>query len=1314
MSNYNPYTPPPRIISSSRYLPKLTTITETPLSKRRLAILSRVGSPKAYSSHIPHKYVPPRPRQIDTSEIDVSADRYRNRRNRENEVIEEKAEPTNALQKEESVDDIPGKGRSTIRRDRALVRLRTVRLRSRSPSPKIEEKVEPKEEIKLEEIKVEEKINDIDPGYGSSERSSSGSWRNNFEGELDLYEKKVTSPTAKTPGENFFEKYHIRDVESINTHYLTMEDVPAERRDSVRRRSNGKLPSFKEICSDISSDKIDDDLNAGELRRRASLIIEEEINKIRKTESGTMLCLLEQQVADLEDCDSDKRKSRKVKKLRQKITAKTSIENSEPKSQIKAVISVEIEEKQFSPLQIGDTDEVSNKTFKLPLRKKKKLTDVDAKITCDPIVSPTTLNDSAQTVTPKENIVGEAKCAEIKTNEKDDSKTHEAVVNIKTKSVDLDSKLLLDKDEVKVNEAPGESKKLKKIVKSKPLEKAEVETAPKKMIPIQKDVSVDDFWGMLNSRETAVFSKRKQQVNDDKRKTIFGWSEEADDKSTSPTDASERKSVLKNKPTSLDKIKTTAAEAPKKIEPPGVNEKVQTSKIDSAIATDRGKLTIEKVLEKSENDLSSSETKAEKIEPKLTEPKVDQKLEENAAKINKLEKSTADAPKADKVSNAKPEEKASENKKINEKVSPKQMVTNTKEEAPLKLQAVPKPSNLNLAKIIDSSDLPEDKNLSPKSPPWKSPKKISGKPQETPKSPPWKIQSRVEEKTPESPKSPPWKLTKKVEDELPETPKTPPSKLENKTEEKLPDTPKSPPWKLPKKVDEKLPESPKSPPWKLQSKAEPKIPETPKGHPWKVLKKVEEKVSPTVETLKKESNMTDIKDEAKVEPPKSPAKKLSLKNKEKIPDTKDDELIKSSKPPANKTSDQKMPPDNKSTPTVILDDVKKESDTNVKSLAADQSPKASLDSQKVNEQVGVVSVKKKKASVRSEGQKLETEEAKVLNETKNTQAELLNTDEPTLVNSNSKKTLGKLSKFPTLNNLNSISVNEAIADNQQQHTDQSNICDTIENKTIDSQASQIDEQISVASESPKASTPPTTEAPSKEEPESESESSSYEDDSEESSDEMEKKKDFNPQKKVKLDFTQMRKCYGGKDEKPLVTLTARPRPLWKIKRNRHAVFSESETESSAEEETRSTAGDSAGSSQSSTKSEKNKKKSKGKGEDENITALMSTLSVQEEQNGEESEAKKKNRLSTSSQDSGFCGIGATAAKSPRKAMGEFKAKAFNSTRSNYKSRDSCESMPKIFHISNDSLWLSRVYTFRGCLKALFSISIEDARDIQKD
>ena len=1288
-STYTPsYTPSPRITSVPRYLPKLTTISETPLSKHRLAALSRLSSPKiTIVRRLSPKYVAPRPRRIDTSDIDVSAQRFANRRISEVKA-KEITEVIPELQKDESVDDIHMKGRSTIRRDRGLVRLKTTRMRSKSPPPVVE-KVKKIEQIKIEPIKIEDKPVDIDMGYGSSERSSSGSWRNMFEGELDLYDKKVISPTTKTPGENFFEKYRIKDTESINNmHYLTIDDLPMEKRDSVRRRSGGKLPSFKEICSDISSDKLTDDLNAGELRRRASLIIEEEINKIRQSESGTILCtLLQEAQPEPEDIDSDKRKSRKVKKIRQKITAKTSIENHEPV--IKAVIaSVEIEMTAFEVKPSGVsvvvevTDEVDNKVIKLPLRPKKKLTAVESKTTCDdPIVSP-----------PSPPLTAMSK--EMKTNE-----MHEAaIINIKTKNADLDLKLLLDKDEVK--DVPGElMMKSKKVVKSKP----SVKTEAPKMNALRKDLSADDFWGMMGSRETTVFSRRKQQVIEEQQKNIVEHSWEEDEEA----EESQLKKIA------IDKTKTSAAtETSPKNAALDLNSRLQTieNKSESlrAIEVDKEKISQNKskLNEKVEN-VSSVIHVANKS--KVSEPKVEQKGEENVTKINK----SLDAPKADKVS----EENASlsEKKKINENVSPKPK-EDQQEEKPLKLQPVPKPSKTNLAtqKIEKVEMKVDEKEKAPKSPPWKL-KKAEEKLPEAPKTPPWKkaladakiapkVETKIEPKDEPAAKS---KIEVKVAQKLePKVePKAEVGKIEPKNmikvEEEAPKIKIEPKWK---KIETKLELKPELK--KIESKPEPKVieiepkEETPEVLPKAQLElkaseekpkilpdskidkpnkvdikfinsKLEPKRDLKITCLKKDPKVATVTtveppkpievlklvetpkpkviEQPKPEPPKavpkpSPEeKKEQSKLKDKIPDVKPKPLATKS----IKTSDQKLSTDDKS--KVNPSEVKKteiKSDTLCKSSATVQSPKSPAT--KVNDQ------DKKKPQEICEGQKLEKADAKVLNETKNT-PETLNSDEPKLVSDSSKKSFGTLSKFPTLNNLNSIDVNEASADNQQSSN---------ENKTIEksiAKDSQIN-AISVAIESSKASNPPDKEESSESESEEESESS-YES---ESSVEMEKKK-FDPQRKMKLDVTQMKKCYGGKDEKIVCTLVARPRPLWKIKRNRNAVFSDSESGSSGEDETRSTGGGSAsGSSQSSGNSEKLKKKvGSGKSggvevSSDNITALMPVLSVNEEIEGDDngdSETKKKNRLSTSSADSGFCGIGATAAKSPRKALGKFKVES---------------------------------------------------------
>lgn len=1231
LSYSSPYTPPSsRIISSvPRYLPKLTTISETPLSKHRLAALSRISSPKTPIIRRPSpKYVAPRPRRIDTSDIDVSAKRYGDRRISDVQSREIK-EPIKETPKDESVDDVPMKGRSTIRRDRGLVRLRTVRLRSRSksPSPKREIKIEPSVKVPLLVEKLEERVAEIDPGYGSSERSS-GSWRNNFEGELDLYGKKVTSPTAKTPGENFFEKYHIKSTDNMaNMHYLTIDDVPYEKRESVRRQSEGKIPSFKEICSDISSDKLTDDLNAGDLRRRASLIIEEEMNKILKSESEIMLATLEHQIPELED-DCDKRKSRKVKKLRQKITAKTSIENPEP--QIKAVIeNVEIEETAFDVSKklatVIVSDDVESKTFKIPLRKKKKVTaDVETKFTCDErIVSPkATIGVETKGKTDDAEAVVST---EMKTNEKDDGKLHEPVVNIKVS--DLDTKLLLDKKD----EAPGEVKKVKKTVKSKTSVKAEEQAAPK-MNPLRKDPSTD-FWGLINSRETTIFTKRKQQFNEEQSQKLVenSWKDEEEVTTEKTID---EKILLFKKETSVNE-----SETPTKNAALDLNSKVQTAKILKAnaesIKVDNAKLAAMKsntASKKTEITKPAGETHV--APAKVDDPKVEQKLEENVTKIIKSEKSLQ--------AETKPESKI-EMKEINKNISPK-----PSDEKPLKLQPVPK---------------------------LKSTQKVDEKVEKTEVSKLTKLTKKIEEKLPVTPKSSPCKLAKfdlpKLETLKVESVKVEPLNAELKEPTKVIKVPKTEAKQIeissPKKAENAKLENVKPKEIESVKKLSPKLKETSE----KIEVKVKESQDAKLETIKvikpKES-------QAKIVTEPSPKKIISKKSTEKLPDVKQP---LSRKTQAFKVSTEKLSSDDKSKSLEIVGTSNSQSTTkkslSTKSSVIDQLQNTST---AMNDSINAVNdqaAKKKQPSTSIEGQNLETEEGKVLNETKITPAPIVvNSDGLKLVNSNSKTTLGKLSKFPTLNNLNSFSTID-------QNTDQSNNDDSTKNNTIETTAKELQSEskaISVVIESIKASASEATKlakTEKKEESESESEDeSSYEDDSEESSDEMEKK-EFDPQKKIKVDFTQLRKCYGN-DEKSKITLVARPRPLWKIKRNRHAVFSESETESSsadeAANETRSTAGDSAtGSSQSSTQSDKIKKKSDGYAIPDNITALMPSLSVQDDKNGgDESvdgDGKKKNRLSTSSQDSGFYGIGATAAKSPKKALGELVESGFETSTNSF-------------------------------------------------
>lgn len=259
----------------------------------------------------PTIYVPPRPIQINTADIDVSASKFD--RNRNVRVRSTSPEPTKAHETEQSSavagssDDAsaymprvdqndPPHFRSTIKRDRHIVRLSTMRRRSKSRS--IEKRSSSKKSrSSRKSLSSKKSISDDQPELeatkdfgGADEQNIKKSWRDKFGDSLQMNTQKVA---RKTPGELILEKHIIRDKkneENLSTNLpKTVIRVPESVtpqeitylepmiRKSMRRQSLIKCPSFKDICNDISSDlKADDDLNAGELRRRASLIHEQE------------------------------------------------------------------------------------------------------------------------------------------------------------------------------------------------------------------------------------------------------------------------------------------------------------------------------------------------------------------------------------------------------------------------------------------------------------------------------------------------------------------------------------------------------------------------------------------------------------------------------------------------------------------------------------------------------------------------------------------------------------------------------------------------------------------------------------------------------------------------------------------------------------------------------------------------------------------------------------------------------------------------------------------------------------------------------
>lgn len=323
ITNYSSYTralngtynaPPPRSLYTSsigqrNYKPMLKPISETPfIRSNAMTSLTRINSGKYNNIIKPSIYVAPRPIQINTADIDVSASKFnKNRYVRARSTSPDQVRTVAECAAGSSTDTTfmpridqndPAKFRSTIKRDRHIVRLSTMRKRSksRSKSNSIEKKsCSSRHSTSSKKSSSDDGHSETIDSIPSTNESSLGgkktSWRDKFGDSLNINKPKTV---RKTPGEIILEKHIIRDRKDEERIALSpMENIvrlpetvstPEEIaylepiiRKSIRRQSLIKCPSFKDICEDISSDiKVDDDLNAGELRRRASLILEQE------------------------------------------------------------------------------------------------------------------------------------------------------------------------------------------------------------------------------------------------------------------------------------------------------------------------------------------------------------------------------------------------------------------------------------------------------------------------------------------------------------------------------------------------------------------------------------------------------------------------------------------------------------------------------------------------------------------------------------------------------------------------------------------------------------------------------------------------------------------------------------------------------------------------------------------------------------------------------------------------------------------------------------------------------------------------------
>ncbi|XP_055843888.1 mucin-2 isoform X1 [Episyrphus balteatus] len=629
----------------SSYQPKLTTITESPLNRSNFIPLTRIKSPKL-SSYTSTAYIPTprtsRLKTINTADIDVSAtSRYgkhhhmedrkeeaekpeaaevetatnNNNNNTDSDTNSSVVDPNSPYMPRVDGTDTGNVARSTIKRNRAVVRLSMMRPRNKA-SPKTDD-----------------------------------SLKKDTEGNTDSPIKTKNSPEKSYIQDRTQEqstKMCVTDMIQSQVSETSLNEVVIEVdpiTNAVRRLSIPPAPTFHDICEDISSDKIDDDLNAGELRRRASLIQEQEIeiiNEVQKSQSGSFQVIhLERQLSQ-EDCRKS-RKSKKVKKLRHKITANVEVINPPLTPMIQQTIEEEYHSSAspavVTPKFTFNIEEIEeHKVFKLP---KKRVKSVKSKKVVEEKVKETQSSmsvDESSVVLPNESKTVEETISSNQENSEIDEDFWKSIETKLENSEKVDSSLPKTPLDKSLSLEKKEEEPIEKVATPKPIRK------------VIKSDSSEDFWSQIGTRETLYMNKRKKQtsaeitnsiqdlevsmpIKDEELLKTSKTSEVNDEIKKSDKAVEEIKLEIKSD--KLDKVQTKEPASNDTASKP-MSPKVAEKTIKSPV------LPLEKVDSKDQVKLSITEATKKEILPP-TSPKALKSKFEQTISLNKIETQKSEA-----------------------------------------------------------------------------------------------------------------------------------------------------------------------------------------------------------------------------------------------------------------------------------------------------------------------------------------------------------------------------------------------------------------------------------------------------------------------------------------------------------------------------------------------------------------------------------------------------------------------------------------------------------------------------------------------
>lgn len=534
---------PSRWISSSRtYSPILSTISEKGTSSP-VRINSPRRAPISSRSYISSTYIA-RPININTADIDVSRDKYRNKISSTNLITTPPRRPSPKVQRDNDhdkpdtgIDSSPGPQRTTIKRDRAVVRLHTIKRKDRdSPRKPMETKpVQNNNNIELSKrIKCEEKSEPV-------------KWREKLADDLTFKVQKE----KKSIGAKLVEKFTLKDKDNESLAVVSKQSPPKKndenicliqppsdesahnkllaRRcsmellaeqaslfDSLIRREN--LSTALLDLSKVGTDNVPDSGESIEKKRKLSKhenplattksdhslhdnLQSKEINdlkhskrrSLRKCSSGGSICKL--------DCISEVPSSTTSRNLLH--TKETKIVNKKCNKNLKPKIKT----------KITSTVEVTTPTTPLKLIVEQVTVEEKPRICKKGIIFSSTVDDIDDKLEVK--IVPKSPDG------------HRMSIKCK-KSINQSPKLSSPEVELSTKDFNIEKEEHRKSIKVKPVESPEPEDG--------------NFWNKIGKRETIYLIKRKQNIeeNMEKNKRSLFWFPENDEPSTDNVNKNEK------------------------------------------------------------------------------------------------------------------------------------------------------------------------------------------------------------------------------------------------------------------------------------------------------------------------------------------------------------------------------------------------------------------------------------------------------------------------------------------------------------------------------------------------------------------------------------------------------------------------------------------------------------------------------------------------------------------------------------------------------------------------------------------------------